>query len=38
MNTPSTASGNWTWRVDPSYNNFDLIKKIKDLTTRTKRG
>ena len=27
MNTPSTASGNWTWRVDPSYNNFDLIKK-----------
>lgn len=38
MNTPSTASGNWTWRVDPSYNNFELIKKIKDLTTRTKRG
>lgn len=38
MNTPSTASGNWTWRVAPSYNNDKLIFKIKDLTSRTKRG
>lgn len=38
MNTPSTASGNWTWRVDKNYNNNDLIKEIKNMMIRTKRG
>lgn len=38
MNTPSTASGNWTWRVDKNYNNKDLINDIKNMMIRTKRG
>ena len=38
MNTPSTASGNWTYRVCNGYNNQELIDKIKEITIRTKRG
>jgi 4-alpha-glucanotransferase len=38
MNTPATASGNWVWRVDPSYYNDELLNKIKDVTIKTGRG
>jgi 4-alpha-glucanotransferase len=38
MNTPSTASGNWTWRISPRYNTAKLRSKILDLTVRTKRN
>ena len=38
MNTPSTASGNWAWRISPRYNTAKLRGKILDLTTRTKRN
>lgn len=37
MNTPSTAAGNWTWRISPRYNTASLRKKILALTTRTHR-
>lgn len=37
MNTPSTAAGNWTWRISPRYNTASLRKRIYDLTVRTKR-
>ena len=37
MNTPSTAAGNWTWRVSPRYNTSSLRKRIYDLTVKTKR-
>ena len=35
---PSTASGNWAWRISPRYNTAKLRGKILDLTTRTKRN
>ena len=38
MNTPSTATGNWSWRMDPKYNTARLRRKMLDLATRTKRN
>ncbi len=38
MNEPSTAQGNWGWRVSPRYNTRHLREKILDLTKRTKRN
>jgi len=32
MNTPSTAQGNWTWRVEAQALTEDLAAKIKALT------
>ena len=32
MNTPSTSSGNWTWRLCPSDLTKDLTKKIYEIT------
>ncbi len=37
MNTPSTASGNWTWRIKPRYNTAKLREKIYSLTQNTGR-
>ncbi len=37
MNEPSTAQGNWGWRVSKRYNTAKLREKILDLTTRTGR-
>lgn len=37
MNTPATATGNWTWRISPRYDTPKLRKSILDLTTKTKR-
>ena len=38
MNTPSVAEGNWTWRISARYRTDALVRKIKALTTRTKRA
>lgn len=32
MNVPATVGNNWKWRLTNSYNNVDLINKIKELT------
>lgn len=37
MNTPSTAAGNWCWRVSPRYATGALIAKITDVTLRSRR-
>ncbi len=38
MNTPATATGNWTWRISPRYNTEKLRKAMLDLATKTKRA
>lgn len=38
MNTPSTAEGNWTWRISPRYNTAKRREKIRALTQKTKRS
>jgi len=38
MNEPSTAQGNWGWRVSSRYNTRRLREKILDLTKRTNRN
>ena len=37
MNTPSTAQGNWTWRVSPRYATETLKAKILAVAKKTKR-
>ena len=31
MNIPSTATGNWEWRLDPKYLTDDVAKKLYDM-------
>ena len=38
MNTPSTATGNWAWRINPRYNTAKLKRDILALTQKTKRA
>ena len=38
MNTPSTASGNWTWRISADYDTAELCKKILSVTEKTDRS
>ena len=38
MNTPSVASGNWTYRLSPRYRTKALTEKVKSLNLRTKRA
>lgn len=38
MNTPSTAEGNWAWRISPRYNTAKLREKMLDLAERTGRA
>ena len=38
MNTPSTATGNWAWRISPRYNTARLRDKMLDLAVKTKRN
>ncbi len=38
MNEPSTASGNWIWRLGPGYDTEKLRAGIRDLAVRTKRS
>jgi 4-alpha-glucanotransferase len=38
MNTPSTASGNWTWRISPRYNTAKMRDKMLELAKKTKRA
>ena len=37
MNTPSTASGNWGWRMAADYNTAELKDKIAAVTEKTGR-
>ena len=38
MNEPSTAEGNWGWRISSSYDTEELRSRILDLTVRTRRN
>ena len=38
MNTPSTASGNWAWRISPRYNTAKLRAKMLALVEKTGRA
>lgn len=38
MNTPSVATGNWSYRLSPRYRTRRLTEKIKNLNVRTKRA
>ncbi len=38
MNTPATASGNWTWRISPRYNTAKMRDKMLELAKKTKRA
>ena len=37
MNTPSTAEGNWGWRMSPRYNTEKIRTKMLLLAKKTKR-
>ena len=37
MNTPSTAEGNWGWRIPSGYNTEKLRAKMLGLVKKTKR-
>lgn len=38
MNTPSTAAGNWTWRIPVRYNTGCLRKRVRQMADKTKRS
>ena len=38
MNTPSIASGNWTYRLSPRYRTKALTERIKNMNIKTKRA
>ena len=38
MNTPSTAEGNWAWRITPRYNTKKLRQKMLDMAVKTNRN
>lgn len=38
MNTPSTAEGNWGWRIPTRYNTEKLREKMLNLVVKTKRN
>lgn len=38
MNTPSTAQGNWTWRISPRYATETLKAKVLALAKKTGRS
>ena len=38
INTPSTKTGNWVWRIDNNYKTTKLVNKIKKLTIKYNRG
>ena len=37
LNTPATASGNWSWRVSPRYDTPALRARVKALAQRNRR-
>ena len=37
MNEPSTAQGNWNWRLSARYNTVALRNKVLAVTKETKR-
>lgn len=38
MNVPSTAQGNWSWRIGPRYNTPLLRSRILSMAVKTKRA
>lgn len=38
MNTPSTAQGNWTWRLSPDYDTPELRSRISALCAASGRS
>ncbi len=38
MNMPSTASGNWTWKISPRYNTARLRRKMLSMAEKTNRA
>lgn len=38
MNIPATATGNWSWRINPRYDTPKLRKNILELTAKTHRS
>lgn len=38
INTPSTAAGNWGWRIPTRYNTEKLREKMLNLVVKTKRN
>ncbi len=38
MNTPATASGNWTWRIKPRYDTAKLRARVKSVTENAGRA
>lgn len=38
MNTPSTAEGNWSWRIPARYNTEKIRTKMFELVKKTKRN
>ena len=38
MNIPSTAEGNWSWRISPRYNTEKLRNRMLCLAKKTKRA
>ncbi len=38
MNTPSTATGNWAWRISARYNTEKLRRSMLELAVKTKRN
>lgn len=37
INTPSTSSNNWVWRLNDEYNNTSLVNYISTITKEAKR-
>ena len=37
INTPSTMTNNWIWRLDENYYSTDLAKKIASITKKANR-
>ncbi|MBR2432816.1 MAG: 4-alpha-glucanotransferase [Clostridia bacterium] len=38
MNAPSTAEGNWAWRISPRYNTARLRERVRTMAEKTRRA
>ena len=38
MNEPSTANGNWAWRISPRYNTASLRQRVRVMAEKTRRA
>ena len=37
INTPSTSTNNWVWRLDENYYSLSLVKRIASITKKANR-